>query len=299
MVGPTLLVLAAGMGSRYGGPKIVEPVGPLGETILDYSLYDARQAGFTKVIFVIRRDIDRAMRETLGNRLSDKFAVEYVYQDIVRIPWGFQIPPGRSKPWGTTHAVLSAAALIHEPFAVINVDDFYGAESYKSLGRYLQSGAADPAMVGFVLRNTLPEIGAVARGICHVDEAGYLKSIVELKNVERQGGHAVYTDPEGQEMKLSGDEVVSMNMWGFTPQVFMPMAERFEEFLRHHVGDINAECYLPSTVDEMIAKGKARVKVLSGPDTWFGVTYRDDHPRAVQNIRHMIESGYYPRRLWA
>lgn len=299
MVGPTLLVLAAGMGSRYGGPKILEPVGPLGETILDYSLYDARQAGFTKVIFVIRRDLDRTIRETLRTRLSDKFAVEYVYQDIVRIPWGFQIPPGRSKPWGTTHAVLSAAALIHEPFAVINVDDFYGSESYKSLARYLQSSATDPAMVGFVLRNTLPEIGAAARGICNVDEAGYLKSIVELKNVERQGGHAVYTDPEGQEMKLSGDEVVSMNMWGFTPQVFMPMAERFEEFLRQHANDINAECYLPSTVDEMIAKGKARVKVLSGPDTWFGVTYRDDHSRAVQNIRHMIESGYYPRRLWA
>lgn len=297
MVGPTLLVLAAGMGSRHDGLKIAEPVGPLGETILDYSLYDARQAGFAKVVFVIRRDVDRSAREALGGRMGKKFTVEFVCQEVGRIPWGFPIPLGRNKPWGTTHAVLTAASLIREPFAVINVDDFYGAESYRTLARHLQSGTRDAALVGFVLRNTLPEFGSVARGICRVGTAGYVEGIEELKNVERQGGHAVAV-ADGSEMRLSGDEVVSMNMWGFLPDVFVPMADRFDEFLRAHAPEPQAECFLPKTVDEMIAAGDLRVKVLRCVDAWFGVTYREDHPRAVQSIRQMIDAGYYPRRLW-
>lgn len=299
MTGPTLLVLAAGRGSRYGGVKVIEQVGPLGETLLEYSLYDARKAGFARIVFVIRRDIDRAVKETLGARLIRNFAVEYVYQDLVRIPWGYQVPPERIKPWGTTHAVLSATGKIHEPFGVINVDNFYGAETYAALARHLQSGTQDCAVVGYVLRNTLPEMGAVARGICQVDERGFLKGITEQKNVERQGGHALCIDADGQEVRLTGDEVVSMNMWGFRPEVLTPMAEQFESFLKSHGDDLDAECYLPTTVNELISAGAIRVKMLPSMDSWFGVIYRDDHARAVQSIRHMIDAGYYPRRLWA
>ncbi|HUA92057.1 MAG TPA: NTP transferase domain-containing protein [Terracidiphilus sp.] len=298
MVSPTLLVLAAGTASRYRGVKVVEPVGPRGETLLEYSLYDARKAGFGRIIMVVRRDIDRTIRETLGARLIKKFAVEYVHQDLVRIPWGFRVPLERTKPWGTTHAVLCAASLIHEPFAVINVDDFYGAESYRALASHLQAGTGDYAMIGFVLRNTLPEFGAVARGICRLDESNLLTRITEIKNIERRGGHAVYTGADGQEVKLSGDEVVSMNMWGFTREIFKPMAERFEDFLTRHGEDLEAECYLSNTVDELLAEGKVHVKVLHCADCWFGVTYRDDYSRAVQSIHHMIDAGYYPRRLW-
>jgi NDP-sugar pyrophosphorylase family protein len=298
MVEPTLLVLAAGKGNRYGGVKVIEPVGPQGETLLEYSLYDARKAGFSRIVFVIRRDLDRTVKETLGARLIRNFAVEYVYQDLVRIPCGFQVPHGRSRPWGTTHAVLSAASEIDEPFAVINVDDFYGAQSYSALARYLQAGTDHCAMAGYVLRNTLPEIGTVARGVCQLDEEGFLKGIIEHKNVERQGGRAVCTDSTGQELRLSGNEIVSMNMWGFLPEVLYPMAENFENFLKRHGRGIDAECYLPNTVHELITEGKMRVKVLPCADCWFGITYREDHPRAVQTIHQMIEAGYYPRRLW-
>lgn len=299
MVGPTLLVLAAGKGNRYGGVKVIEPVGPQGETLLEYSLYDARKAGFARIVFVIRRDMDRAVRETLGARLVRNFAVEYVYQDVMRIPWGFQVPRGRSKPWGTTHAALTAAGQLREPFGVINVDDFYGTQSYAALARHLQAGTNDCAMVGYALRNTLPEIGPVARGVCQLDENGFLKGIIEYKNVERQGGHAVCIDAAGQEMKLSGNEVVSMNMWGFRPEVLNAMAERFENFLKSQGDDPDAECYLSNTVHELITEGRMRVKVLPGADSWFGITYREDHSRAIQTIHHMIEAGYYPRRLWA
>lgn len=299
MDGPTLLVLAAGAGSRYGGVKVIEPVGPVGETLLEYSLYDARRAGFARIVFVIRRDLDRAIRDTLGVRLLKKFSVEYVYQDLSRIPWGFQVPAGRTKPWGTTHAVLSAASVLHEPFAVINVDDFYGADSYRVLAHHLQAGTSDCAMVGFVLRNTLPTLGIVARGVCRLDEKGFLKSVEELKNVELEGGHALYTEAEGQIGRLSGDEIVSMNMWGFTPQILRPMAKRFEAFLESQGNDLTAECSLPVTVTEILSAGDMRVKVLRCADAWFGVTYQEDHPRAVENIRHLIEVGHYPRRLWA
>lgn len=298
MVGPTLLVLAAGKGDRYGGVKVIEPVGPRGETLLEYSLYDARKAGFARIIFVIRRDISRAVKETLGARLVRNFSVEYVYQDMVRVPWGYQVPHDRTKPWGTTHAVLCAASHIREPFGIINVDDFYGAQSYSTLAHHLKAGASDCAMVGYVLRNTLPELGTVARGICQVDEHGFLEGITEHKNIERRGGHAVSINPAGQEMKLSGDEVVSMNMWGFTPEVFHPMAQRFECFLKSQGSDLNSECSLPNTVHDLVTGAKIRVKVFPSADSWFGMTYREDLSRAVQTIHHMIEAGYYPRRLW-
>ena len=298
MTNPTLLVLAAGMGSRYGGMKQIDPVGPEGETIMDYSIFDARRAGFGKVVFVIRKDIEQQFKATIGTRYAKRVPVEYVFQEIGKLVSPHLIPPGRSKPWGTTHAILMASSVIHEPFAVINADDFYGAGSFGCLAHHLQLGVSDHAMVSFVLRNTLSEFGAVARGICTV-EHGYLKQIVELKDIERTGAHAVNTDAEGRETHLTGDEIVSMNMWGFTPEIFPQLLEQFQEFLHEHAADPKAECYIPSTVNELIAAGAARVRVLPGGETWFGVTYREDRPRAVENIRRLVEGGYYPKGLWA
>jgi NDP-sugar pyrophosphorylase family protein len=299
MVTPTLLVLAAGMGSRYGGMKQIDPVGPDGEAIMDYSIFDARRAGFGKVVFVIRKEIEQPFKQMIGNRFDKRIAVDYVFQEMGKLTPGFTLPAGRTKPWGTTHAILMATGAIHEPFAVINADDFYGADSFRTLARHLQSGTEDYAMVGYVLRNTLSEFGSVARGVCQVDSDGYLKEVVELKSIEREGGHAIDTDAEGKVTKLKGDEVVSMNMWGFTPKIFPHLRDHFQRFLQQHGADLKAESYIPSTVNELLLTGQARVKVLRSADSWFGVTYREDRPRAVESIRRLIESGYYPKRLWA
>ncbi len=298
LIKPTLLVLAAGMGSRSGGLKPIEPVGPNGEAIVEYSLYDALRAGFGRMVFVIRRDIDRIVRHELAARLEKRLAVEYLYQELTHLPTEFRVPPGRVKPWGTTHAVLTAADSIHEPFAVINVNDFYGAESFRVLAHHLLSGAPHYATVGLVLRNTLSDFGAVARGVCQVAPGGDLSTIVELKNIERQGGHALDTDAEGRETRLTGEEIVSMNMWGFTPQVFAQLSQHFQRFLQVHGAELESECFLPNTVNALIASNQARVKVLRCGDSWFGVTYREDHSRAVERIRRLIEAGYYPRKLW-
>jgi NDP-sugar pyrophosphorylase family protein len=296
---PTLLILAAGMGSRYGGLKQIEPVGPGGETIIDYSIYDALRAGFGKLVFVIRKDIEQPFKETVGARFEKRVPVEYVLQELDKIPPGYQVPAGRTKPWGTTQAILMAANTIHEPFAVINADDFYGAEGYRVLAQHLQSGTADYAMVGFVLRNTLSEFGTVARGICQVNSDDYLEGVVELTSIGRDGAHAKNTDADGQVTMLNGDEAVSMNMWGFTPQVFGLLQERFEKFLALNGSELKSECYIPSTVNELVAAGQARVKVLHTNDTWFGVTYREDHARVVESIRRLIHDGTYPERLWS
>jgi dTDP-glucose pyrophosphorylase len=298
MVTPTLLVLAAGMGSRYGGLKQLDPVGPDDETIMDYSIFDARRAGFGKVVFVIRRDFEEAFKEKIGARFEKRVQVEYVFQDIGKLIPGFSIPEGRTKPWGTTHAILMAANAIHEPFGVINADDFYGAGSFRVLARHLQTGSSDYAMVGFVLRNTLSEFGTVARGVCHVSDDGYLRDISELKSIEREGPRITNIDSEGQETVLNGGEVVSMNMWGFTPQIFSQLHDQFQRFLKRYGDDLKAECYIPSTVNTLIQAGQARVKVLRSGDAWFGVTYREDHPRVVQSILRLVEGGTYPRKLW-
>jgi len=298
MVSPTLLVLAAGLGSRYGGLKQLDPVGPDNETIMDYSIFDARRAGFGKVVFVIRKEMEDAFKRAIGARYEKRVPVEYVFQEVGKLIPGFSIPEGRTKPWGTTHAILMAANAIHEPFAVINADDFYGAESFKVLGRHLQSGSSDYAMVGFVLRNTLSDFGTVARGVCHVSEDGYLKDIAELKSIEREGSVITNIDAEGQETVLNGGEMVSMNMWGFTPQIFGQLHEQFQRFLKRYGEDLKAECYIPSTVNTLINAGAARVKVLRSGDSWFGVTYREDHPRVVQSISRLVEGGTYPRKLW-
>jgi NDP-sugar pyrophosphorylase family protein len=297
-VSPTLLVLAAGMGSRYGGLKQIDPVGPSGETIIDYSIFDAMRAGFGKVVFVIRKDIEEAFHETVGARFEKRIAVDYVFQSLEDIPSGFSVPEGRTKPWGTTHAILAAANAIHEPFAAINADDFYGAQGYRELAGHLTSGSPDYAMVGFTLRNTLSDFGSVARGVCRVSSDGTLESVVEHTKIERDGNGARNTDAEGKVTKLSGDEPVSMNMWAFTPRVFDQLRERFEKFLERSGSDQKAECLIPNTVGDLIRDGQARVKVLRTNDSWFGVTYREDRPRVIESVRALISAGLYPEKLW-
>jgi dTDP-glucose pyrophosphorylase len=287
------------MGSRYGGLKQIDPVGPSGETIIDYSIFDALRAGFGKFIFVIRKDIEEQFRETVGARLEKRIAVEYVFQSLEDIPPRFTVPAGRTKPWGTTQAILLAEALIHEPFAAINADDFYGADGYRELASHLTSGSTDYAMVGFILRNTLSEFGSVARGVCQVAADGYLQHIVEMTKIERDGNGARNTDAAGNVTRLSGNEPVSMNIWGFTPQVFGQLRAGFEKFLENNSTDLKAECYIPNTIGELVSSGQARVKMLHTRDSWFGVTYREDRPRVVEDIRRLITAGRYPERLWS
>jgi UTP-glucose-1-phosphate uridylyltransferase len=296
---PALVVLAAGMGSRYGGLKQMDSIGPSGETILDYSVYDALLAGFARVVFVLRKEIEQGFREAVSVRFEDRAPIEYVLQELDRIPAGFRPPAGRTKPWGGTHAVLMAAGCIHEPFAVINADDFYGAEGFRLLAADLQSGAEDYAMVGFVLSNTLSEFGAVSRAICRVNQSGYLTSVVEMTGIARDHGQVKDTDAGGCATWLSGDELVSMNMWGFTPRVFDQLRQRFEAFLEQYGSDLKRECYLPTSINELIREGEARVKVLRTPEQWFGVTYREDHPHVAENIRRLIDEGRYPESLWS
>lgn len=297
-ISPTLLVLAAGMGSRYGGLKQIDPVGPHGETIIDYSIYDAMRAGFGRLVFVIRRDIEQPFKEIVGARFEKRIAVEYVFQELDSLPPGYSVPAGRTKPWGTTHAILMAADAIRDPFAVINADDFYGAESYRLLARQLQSDNENYAMVGFVLRNTLSDFGSVGRGVCRVSGDDFLQGVVELTKIERDGSGANDTSIAGQSNLLTGDETVSMNMWGFTPRVFDQLRENFQAFLELNNLEVKSESYIPSTVNNLIVGRRARVKVLRTNDSWFGVTYREDRPRVVESIRQLIKRGNYPERLW-
>ena len=298
MAKPTLLVLAAGMGSRYGGLKQIDPVGPGGETIIDYSIYDAMRAGFGKLVFVIRHDIEQQFREIVGARFEKRIAVEYAFQELDKLPPGFSVPAGRTKPWGTTHAILMAENAVKENFAAINADDFYGQNAYKVIAQHLTAGTTDYAMVGFTLKNTLSDFGGVARGVSRVDGNNYLTHIVEMMKIERDGGGAKNTGPDGKITRLTGDEAVSMNFWGFTPAVFPQLRAEFEKFLKKSGGEQKSECYIPATVGDLVTAGKARVKVLRSPDSWFGVTYREDRPQVVESIRKLIARGDYPEKLW-
>jgi len=295
---PTLLVLAAGMGSRYGGLKQIDPVGPNGETIIDYSIFDAMRAGFGKLVFVIRHDIESAFREAIGARFEKRLPVEYVFQELDKLPPGFSVPPNRKKPWGTGQAILMAEPVIREPFAAINADDFYGADSFRVLAEHLRSGTADYAMVGFILRNTLSEFGTVARGACRVGPDGYLQGVTELTKIEKDGPGAKYVDARGAMQRLSGDEPVSMNMWGFTPGLFPHLRQQLIEFLKKHGQEEKSELYIPSVVNELVAARRERCRVLRTTDSWFGVTYREDRPFVVEGIRKLIASGGYPQMLW-
>jgi hypothetical protein len=298
IVKPTLLVLAAGMGSRYGGLKQIDPVGPAGETIIDYSIFDALRAGFGKLVFVIRRDIEAPFKEIIGARFAALVPVEYVFQELDKLPPEFNVPAGRTKPWGTAHAILMAADTVHEPFAAINADDFYGAESYRLLAQHLQAGTPDYAMVGFVLRNTLSDFGSVARGVCQVDPENFLQGVVELTKIERDGAGARDTNPAGKIITLTGDEAVSMNMWGFTPAIFPQLQKGFQEFLERRGWDLKSEFYIPSAVNSLVVARQAQVKVLRTQASWFGVTFREDRPRVVESVRQLITRGDYPEKLW-
>ncbi len=297
MTKPTLLVLAAGMGSRYGGLKQIDPVGANGETIIDYSIYDAMRAGFGKVVFVIRRDIEEPFRKIVGAQFEKKIAVDYVFQELDKLPKGFSVPPQRTKPWGTGQAILLAADVVPEPFAAINADDFYGANSFRVLAEHLLAGGPDFAMVGFTLRNTLSEFGSVARGVCQTAADGYLEGVTEMTKIEREGEGAKSLGPDGKILLLTGNETVSMNMWGFTPALFGRLQERFVEFLTRQGNEEKAEFYIPFAVNEIVRSNHARVKVLRTPDSWFGVTYREDRPLVVEGIRKLIARGEYPEKL--
>lgn len=286
------------MGSRYGGLKQIDPVGPAGETIIDYSIFDALRAGFGKIVFVIRKDIEAQFREIVGARFEKRAPVEYVFQELDKLPPGFSVPAGRTKPWGTTHAILMADGVIKEPFAAINADDFYGQQAYKILAQHLNSGTPDYAMVGFILRNTLSQFGSVARGVSRVDGNAYLTNIVEMMKIEPDGNGAKNTEADGKITKLTGDEAVSMNFWGFTPTLFPQLRARFTEFLTKSGQEQKSECYIPATVGELVTGGQAKVKVLRTNDSWFGVTYREDRPRVVESIQALIKRGEYPAKLW-
>jgi hypothetical protein len=298
MTKPTLLVMAAGIGSRYGGIKQIDPVGPAGETIIDYSIYDALKAGFGRLVFVIRRDIERQFKEIVGARFEKRLPVKYVFQDIGALPPGFAVPAGRTKPWGTTHAILAAQDAIKEPFAVINADDFYGREAFELLAKQLASGVSDYAMVGFILNNTLSEFGSVSRGVSWTDANHYLSTINEMKKIVRDASGIRNTDAQGNVTPLSGSETVSMNFWGFTSGIFPRLQADFIEFLKKSGGEMTSECYIPLTVGSLIKANQAKVKVLQTRGSWFGVTYKEDRPHVVESIRQLIARGEYPERLW-
>ena len=289
----SLLVMAAGMGSRYGGLKQLDAVGPSGETIIDYSVYDAIQAGFNKVVFIIRKDFEDEFRSQITDKYSGKIQVEFAFQDLHDLPDGFTCPEGRNKPWGTGHAILAAADLIHEPFVAINGDDFYGRESFKVVADYYLSGADDFSMVAFQLDKTLSTFGGVTRGLCTVKE-GKLDTVIETGELQRTE-QGVTSD---RNIKLDGSEPVSMNVWGFTPVLFKYLKDMFVEFLNDEGNELKSEYLIPSVVNDLIKSGREDVHVLRSASSWFGVTYKDDRPFVMGEIQKLIDRGTYPKQLF-
>jgi len=300
---PALVVLAAGMGSRYGGLKQVDPVGPSGEAILDYSVFDAHRAGFGKVVFVIRRDFEKEFKEKIGSKYEGFIPVDYAFQDISDLPQGCSVPAERSKPWGTAHAIRAARSAVSCPFAAINADDFYGRDAFAKLAAFLSSGPlrengrARFAMMGYRLDLTLSDNGTVARGICTVTPDGRLAGVKEMTKLARVPGGAENREDPSSPVKLTGLERVSMNLWGFTPELFAALEERFPAWLDANASNPKAEWYIPFVVDEMIREGRADVTVLPTDSSWFGVTYREDKPAVVAAIRALTDAGEYPARL--
>ncbi len=297
---PTLFVLAAGMGSRYGGLKQLDGVGPSGETIMDYSIYDAIRAGFGKVVFVIRRDFEADFREKVLSKYRDHIPVEVVFQSIDALPAGFKAPAERVKPWGTNHAVLMGKDVIREPFLVINADDFYGRDSFAVIGRELSAatGRGNYCMVGFRVGNTLSESGTVSRGVCTTDAEGYLTGVVERTDIARRDGKISFTGDDGQMETTAETTPVSMNMWGFTPDYFEYSDDYFRQFLAENIDNPKSEFYIPSMVNELLVTSRARVKVLDTTSQWFGVTYAEDRPSVIGKIARLVAAGEYPERLF-
>ena len=301
---PTLIILAAGMGSRYGGLKQLERLGPSGETIIDYSVYDAIRAGFGRVVFVIRDHFKDDFREQVSARFSDRIDIAYAFQEIDSLPEGFALPPERTKPWGTGHATLMAKDQVHSPFAVINADDYYGPASFTAAAGFLRqvsySAPSSWCMIGYRLRNTLSEYGSVSRGLCQVGPEGFLESLVEHTDIQlTKDEPSVSRDACGVFHALTGEETASMNFFGFTPDFFDHLEEQFRIFLQANGEDAKAEFYLPKAVDTAIVQGKARVQVLPTADQWIGITYSGDMAFFTQRIRELIGEGRYPEKLWA
>ena len=298
---PTLLVLAAGMGSRYGSLKQIEGIGPSGETIIDYSVYDAIRAGFGKVVFIIRRDIEKDFKETFGNRFNNKINVEYAFQEVTTLPEGFSLPEGRTKPWGTSHAVLMAKDIIKEPFAVINADDFYGAEAFETMARYLKSINSNDSeafcMIGYHLKNTLSKYGAVSRGICEIDGDSFLSEVIERTHIEERAEGIIFKE-KGKEYPLTGQEIVSMNFWGFTPNYFEESETMFKNFLTENKDNPKAEFYIPIVINNLIQNKKIKLKVLNCKSVWFGVTYQEDKPNVQKELNNLIDKNVYPKNIW-
>ncbi len=296
---PTLLVLAAGMGSRYGSLKQIDPIGPSGETIIDYSVYDALKAGFGKVVFVIRKNIEQDFRETLLEKFKNVTEVDYVFQELDMLPSGFSVPPDRQKPWGTAHAILVAKNAVKTPFAVINADDFYGFEAFDITARFLEDKEMESnySMAGYLLKNTLSEHGSVSRGICKTNNEGYLESITELTQIKKSGGQIVYFKGNNQN-SIDENTKVSMNFWGFTPAIFSQIKEGFGSFLENNINDLKSEYYIPAVIDNLIKQNLADVRVLTSNSSWFGITYKEDKSKAVENINDLIQKGKYPSKLW-
>ncbi len=301
---PILVVMAAGMGSRYGGLKQMDSVGPDGELIIDFSLYDAWKAGFRKVVFVIKEEMEKEFRAIIEPKVGRKLETAFVFQELSDIPQEFEIPHGRVKPWGTAHAVLSARKEIDAPFAVINADDFYGAQAFESMFSFLQAAQDEEkyqyCMVGYFIENTLTENGHVARGICRADEQGFLKDIVERTKIQRNNGKIQYTENDLDWTDLAEGTLVSMNLWGFTPSMMKELASRFPAFLASAIKEnpLKGEYFLPFVVDALLEEGKASVKVLTSPDKWQGVTYKEDKKNVMEALRLLKGKGVYPKSLW-
>ncbi len=298
---PTLLVLAAGMGSRYGGNKQLDEVGPSGETIIDYSIYDAVRAGFGKIVFVIRRDIEDQVRERFYEKLNGRIEVDYVFQEITNLPEGVKVSPERQKPWGTSHAILVTKEKIKEPFGVINADDYYGVESFRILRDFLVNDQ-DPnnyCIVGYKLGNTLSEHGHVNRGVCKAGPDGLLVNIVETRQIEKTGDGAKAPGENGEILHFTGDEIVSMNLWGFKPSCFDFLGQEFRAFINEKGMDPKSELDIPTSVDKFVKNGEITIKILMSNERWFGVTYRDDKPFVVESIKKMVRKGIYPARIYS
>lgn len=297
---PTLFILAAGMGSRYGGLKQLDTLGPSGETIMDYSVYDALRAGFGKIVFVIRHDFEDEFRKKIISKYQDHVDVEVVFQDINALPEGYKANPERSKPWGTNHAVLMGKDVIKEPFGVINADDYYGAESFRILADFLRSVEGKKnqyCMIGFRIENTLSENGGVSRGLCFVSEDGYLTGVEECHGIERKDGKLIQVK-DGEEVPFPEGANVSMNMWGFTPDYFDYSEKAFVKFLDAHADELKSEFYIPTVVNDLIEDGTITLAVKETPDKWFGVTYAADRPATVAQFRKLVDEGLYPEKLF-
>lgn len=302
---PVLVVMAAGMGSRYGGLKQIDPIDEYGHIIMDFSIYDAIRAGFRKVVFIIKKENEAAFREAIGDRIAKQVETAYVFQDLHDLPEGFEVPEGRVKPWGTGHAVMSCSGVVDGPFAVINADDYYGSRAFQMAYDFLASQQDDEKyrymMVGYQLENTLTENGHVARGVCVTDEEGYLQKINERTHIERRGAETAYTEDGGESWTvIPRGSTVSMNMWGFSASILEELSQRFRIFLQENLDKNPQKCeyFLPFVVDELLLEDRATVWVLKSADKWYGVTYKEDKPQVVAAIRALKEQGLYPDKLW-